>query len=83
MAEMNGWETRNFPSISVEHRRITGSYFGIVRGCFESGKFLARSFFIHSRQLFITPNNLLSVSNSSDPECKSLQKASRCIPFSL
>lgn len=39
MAQMNGWETRNFPSISVEHRRITGSYFGIVRGCFESGKF--------------------------------------------
>lgn len=39
MAQMNGWETRNFPSISVEHRRITGSYSGIVRGCFESGKF--------------------------------------------
>ena len=30
MAQMNGWETRNFSSISVEHRRITGSYFGIV-----------------------------------------------------
>ena len=39
MAQMNGWETRNFSSISVEHRRITGSYSGIVRGCFETGKF--------------------------------------------
>ncbi len=39
LAEMNGWETQNFPEIEVLHRRATGSFFGILRGCFESGKF--------------------------------------------
>ena len=38
-AQMNGWETRNFLDIEVKHRRMTGSYFGLSRGCFEAGQF--------------------------------------------
>ena len=30
-AQMNGWETRNFLDIEVNHRRMTGSYFGLSR----------------------------------------------------
>ena len=39
VAQMNGWETENFTEIEVHHRRITGSYFGQIWGCFEAGKF--------------------------------------------
>jgi len=39
LAQMNGWETRNFYEIEVLHRRMTGSYFGLSRGCFEAGQF--------------------------------------------
>ncbi len=39
LAQMAGWQTSSFPNISVEHQRATGSYSGLVRGCFESGKF--------------------------------------------
>ena len=39
LAQMSGWETRSFPNILAEHQRATGSYYGLVRGCFESGKF--------------------------------------------
>ena len=39
MAQMNGWQTANFPMIQAHHRRITGSFYGLTRGCFESGKF--------------------------------------------
>ena len=37
-AQMNGWETRNFPEIKAIHLRRTGSKGGEVRGCFEAGK---------------------------------------------
>jgi len=39
MAQMSGWETQNFPLIRAHHRRITGSFYGLTRGCFESGRF--------------------------------------------
>lgn len=39
MAQMNGWETRNFPSIEAHHRRPTGSYYNVYVGCFEAGQF--------------------------------------------
>ena len=37
-AQMNGWETRNFPEIKAIHLRKTGSRGGELRGCFEAGK---------------------------------------------
>ena len=37
-AQMNGWETRNFPEIKAIHLRRTGSRGGELRGCFEAGK---------------------------------------------
>ena len=39
MAQMNGWQTQNFPLIMAHHRRVTGSFYGLTRGCFESGQF--------------------------------------------
>ena len=39
IAQMKGWETRHFPEVEVHHRRMTGSYSGMNRGCFESGQF--------------------------------------------
>lgn len=39
LAQMSNWETRHFPHIEVHHQRITGSYYGLLRGCFEVGKF--------------------------------------------
>lgn len=39
MAQMYGWETKNFLEILVEHRRPTGSRLGIIRSCYLSGKF--------------------------------------------
>jgi glycosyltransferase involved in cell wall biosynthesis len=38
MAQKNGWKTRNFPRILVEHRRATGSYDGFLNRNFNSGK---------------------------------------------
>ena len=37
-AQMNGWETRNFPEIKAIHLRKTGSRGGELWGCFEAGK---------------------------------------------
>ena len=39
VAQMNGWETSNFPEIEVLHKRATGSFFGSLKGCLETGKF--------------------------------------------
>ncbi len=39
LAQMNGWETCCFFEIEVLHQRRTGSYSGLIRGCFETGKF--------------------------------------------
>ena len=39
IAQMNGWKTCGFTDIEVLHQRRTGSYSGLVRGCFEAGKF--------------------------------------------
>lgn len=39
IAQMKGWETRCFLEIEAHHQRRTGAYSGLVRGCFESGKF--------------------------------------------
>ncbi len=39
MAQMKGWETSNFNSIPVHHQRPTGTYFGVISGCFEAGQF--------------------------------------------
>ena len=39
IAEKNGWKSRNFPKIRVEHRRKTGSYDGVLKGCYDSGSF--------------------------------------------
>ncbi len=39
VAQMKGWETRNFPEIEVRHMRRTGAYRGLSRGCFEAGQF--------------------------------------------
>tara|TARA_B100001113_G_scaffold61096_1_gene46499 strand:+ start:1759 stop:2634 length:876 start_codon:yes stop_codon:yes gene_type:complete len=39
VAQMNGWETSNFPEIEALHKRATGSFFGSLKGCFETGKF--------------------------------------------
>ena len=39
VAQMNGWDTSNFPEITVLHKRATGSFFGSLKGCFETGKF--------------------------------------------
>ena len=38
IAQMNGWSTRNFLEIMVEHRRPTGHHDGIVINCFKSGR---------------------------------------------
>ena len=38
-AQMKGWETKHFPDIEVEHKRLTGAYSGLTRGCFETGQF--------------------------------------------
>ena len=39
VAQMNGWETSNFSEIEVCHKRATGSFYGSLKGCFETGKF--------------------------------------------
>jgi len=39
LAQMNGWGTCCFSEIEVHHQRRTGSYYGLIRGCFETGKF--------------------------------------------
>ena len=39
VAQMNGWDTSNFSEITVLHKRATGSFFGSLKGCFETGKF--------------------------------------------
>lgn len=39
LAQMNGWETCCFSEIEVHHQRRTGSYYGLIRGCFETGRF--------------------------------------------
>lgn len=39
LAQMNGWKTCCFSNIEVHHQRRTGSYYGLIRGCFETGKF--------------------------------------------
>lgn len=39
LAQMNGWKTCCFSNIEVHHQRRTGSYYGLLRGCFETGKF--------------------------------------------
>ena len=39
MAQMDGWETKQFNRIEVLHQRTTGSHSGVVSGCFESGRF--------------------------------------------
>tara|TARA_B100001996_G_C18590321_1_gene565836 strand:- start:68 stop:964 length:897 start_codon:yes stop_codon:yes gene_type:complete len=39
IAQMRGWETRHVPEAEVRHMRMTGSYSGLNRGCFESGQF--------------------------------------------
>ena len=39
LAQMEGWETVNFPMIEVHHRRRTGSSSGLLWGCFETGRF--------------------------------------------
>lgn len=39
MAQMNNWETSSFTNIEVMHQRRTGSHYGLVSGCFESGLF--------------------------------------------
>ena len=38
-AQINGWETSNFNDIPALHSRRTGSYNGLINGCFEAGKF--------------------------------------------
>jgi hypothetical protein len=38
-AQMNGWETTSFLDLEVQHQRRTGSHSGLIRGCFESGRF--------------------------------------------
>jgi len=38
LARLNGWETKNWPDITAIHQRETGSYFGKVKGNYESGK---------------------------------------------
>jgi hypothetical protein len=38
-AQMNGWETSNFSEIEAFHKRATGTFFGSLKGCFETGKF--------------------------------------------
>ncbi len=39
LAQMRDWETMNFSKIEVLHGRRTGSSSGLLRGCFESGRF--------------------------------------------
>lgn len=39
LAQMKNWETRCIPEIQAHHQRRTGSYYGLVRGCFETGRF--------------------------------------------
>ena len=38
-AQVHGWETRSFGDMEVLHQRRTGSYSGLISGCFESGRF--------------------------------------------
>ena len=38
-AQMSGWETINFRNILALHTRRTGSYSGLLNGCFETGNF--------------------------------------------
>jgi len=38
-AQMKNWKTRSFDEIAVHHQRRTGSFFGLIPGCFETGKF--------------------------------------------
>ena len=38
-AQMNGWETKNFPQIQVKHNRRTGAHSGLIKGCYEAGQF--------------------------------------------
>ena len=55
VAQMNGWQTRNFQDIEVLHYRMTGSSSGMVRGCFEAGKF---SFSLRYHPLFIVARSI-------------------------
>jgi len=38
-AQMKNWETMPFKEIEALHQRRTGSFSGLISGCFESGKF--------------------------------------------
>tara|TARA_B100000287_G_scaffold21608_1_gene21312 strand:+ start:730 stop:1599 length:870 start_codon:yes stop_codon:yes gene_type:complete len=38
-AQMKNWETMPFREIEALHQRRTGSFSGLISGCFESGKF--------------------------------------------
>ena len=60
MAQMNGWKTKNFPEIKAIHLRPTGSYQGIVYGCFENGKF-AHFMGYHPLCIFARSNELGSL----------------------
>jgi len=39
MAQMGDWETKSFLDIESHHQRRTGASSGLLRGCFEAGKF--------------------------------------------
>ncbi len=39
MAQMADWQTKPLNDLEVLHQRTTGSYSGVVSGCFESGRF--------------------------------------------
>ena len=54
-AQMNGWETRNFPEIKAIHLRETGSREGVIRGCFKAGKI---SHFMGYHPLFILARSI-------------------------
>ena len=50
MAQMHGWQTKNFQDILTIHLRNTGSYNGILSGSFENGKF---AYFMGYHPLFM------------------------------
>ena len=55
MAQMKGWKTKNYPEVKAIHLRPTGSYHGMISGCFESGKF---AYFMGYHPLFIFARSL-------------------------